>query len=104
VAVMYAGQIVEQAGVEELFLQPQHPYTAALLESIPNAEVGGDELTAIPGVVPPAHSWPAGCRFHPRCAHAVERCRTEAPVAVLAGDSRTARCLRVGELSLEGVR
>jgi peptide/nickel transport system ATP-binding protein len=104
VAVMYAGQIVEQAGAEDLFLHPQHPYTAALLESIPNAEVGGDQLTAIPGVVPPAHAWPTGCRFHPRCAHAEERCRTDPPAPVLAGDGRTARCLRVGEVALEGVR
>jgi peptide/nickel transport system ATP-binding protein len=104
VAVMYAGQIVEQASADDLFLRPQHPYTAALLESIPNADVGGDDLTAIPGVVPPAHAWPSGCRFHPRCAHAVERCRTEVPVAVPADGARTTRCLRVGELALDGVQ
>jgi oligopeptide/dipeptide ABC transporter ATP-binding protein len=104
VAVMYAGQVVEQASAEDLFLHPQHPYTAALLESIPNADVGGDELTAIPGVVPPAHAWPTGCRFHPRCAHAEERCRGTIPVPALAGDTRTARCLRAGELTLDGVQ
>jgi peptide/nickel transport system ATP-binding protein len=113
VAVMYAGQIVEQAPVLDLFLHPRHPYTAALLESIPNAAAGGgaggDRLAAIPGVVPPAHDWPAGCRFHPRCAHATERCGAEAPaLAALGatnggGDGRVARCLRVAELSLEGV-
>jgi peptide/nickel transport system ATP-binding protein len=109
VAVMYAGQIVEQAPAEELFVRPQHPYTAALLEAIPNADAGGDELSAIPGVVPPAHAWPTGCRFHPRCAHAVERCAIDPPLLVPAGDAatgetRTARCLRVGEVVLEGVR
>ena len=102
VAVMYAGQIVEQASAHDLFLRPRHPYTAALLQSIPNADVGSDRLATIPGVVPPAHAWPEGCRFHPRCAHAEERCRVEAPV--LVGNGTAARCLRVGELDLEGVR
>jgi oligopeptide/dipeptide ABC transporter ATP-binding protein len=98
VAVMYAGQIVERSPADELFLRPQHPYTAALLQSIPNAAAGGDELAAIPGVVPPAHAWPDGCRFHPRCAHAVDRCRVETPA--LTG---TARCLRLGEIELGGI-
>jgi oligopeptide/dipeptide ABC transporter ATP-binding protein len=102
VAVMYAGQVVEQQDVEGLFLRPQHPYTAALLRSIPNADVGGSRLSAIPGTVPPAHAWPAGCRFHPRCAHAVDACGTEAPA--LAGNGAAARCLRVDALDLEGVR
>ncbi|HEY8527651.1 MAG TPA: ABC transporter ATP-binding protein [Acidimicrobiales bacterium] len=108
VAVMYAGQMVEQAPALELFLQPRHPYTAALLEAIPNAAAGDDRLAAIPGVVPPAHAWPEGCRFHPRCAHATERCGAEAPALAAAPASngeggRTARCLRVAELTLEGV-
>jgi oligopeptide/dipeptide ABC transporter ATP-binding protein len=102
VAVMYAGQIVEQAPALDLFLHPQHPYTAALLESIPNADVGGDRMAAIPGVVPPAHDWPTGCRFHPRCAHAVDRCRVDVPL--LVGNGTAARCLRIGELDLEGVK
>ncbi len=101
VAVMYAGQIVEQAPAMDLFLQPQHPYTAALLDAIPNVDAATRELVAIPGVVPPAHDWPSGCRFHPRCAHAEARCAGEAPG--LIGDGRVARCLRVGELALEGV-
>jgi peptide/nickel transport system ATP-binding protein len=107
VAVMYAGHIVEQAPALDLFLHPRHPYTAALLESIPNAAVGEGRMAAIPGMVPPAHAWPDGCRFHPRCAHATERCSAEAPALAAAGgtngDGREARCLRADELALEGV-
>ncbi|MFV2179025.1 ABC transporter ATP-binding protein [Actinomadura sp. LOL_016] len=103
VAVMYAGQIVEQAPVEDLFLRPRHPYTAALLRSIPNVGMGA-ELVAIPGVVPPAHAWPAGCRFHPRCAHAADRCAAETPALVPADGGALVRCLRADALTLEGVR
>ena len=99
VAVMYAGHIVEQSPVDELFFRPEHPYTSALLQSIPR--VGMTEMAAIPGVVPPAHDWPSGCRFHPRCAHAIERCSIDTPTG---GTEGAPRCLRVDELSLEGVQ
>jgi peptide/nickel transport system ATP-binding protein len=115
VAVMYAGQMVELASVDDLYLRPRHPYTGALLQSIPHPEAGGGRLATIPGAVPAAHDWPVGCRFQPRCAHADERCRTEAPGLVRvsgrggsdnhgggAGDG-VARCLRVDELDLDGV-
>lgn len=101
VAVMYAGQMVEQASVGDLFLKPRHPYTAALLESIPRRGTNGVRMSAIPGVVPSARSWPSGCRFHPRCQHAIERCQTEVPSQV--GVS-SARCLREHELTLGGVQ
>jgi peptide/nickel transport system ATP-binding protein len=104
VAVMYAGQIVEQASVEDLFLHPRHPYTAALLQSIPNADVGDGDFVAIPGVVPPAHAWPTGCRFHPRCAHATDRCDSEAPALFPVGDGASVRCLLADALVLEGVQ
>jgi peptide/nickel transport system ATP-binding protein len=105
VAVMFAGQIVEISEVYDLFLHPRQPYTAALLASIPNPETSTGRLSAIPGTVPPAHAWPTGCRFHPRCAHAVDACRTEAPelVAINGTGSTMARCLRVDSLSLKGV-
>jgi peptide/nickel transport system ATP-binding protein len=102
VAVLYAGQIVEIGDVYDLFLRPKHPYTAALLRSIPNPETSSGYLSAIPGTVPPAHSWPTGCRFHPRCAHAVDTCATDAP-ALVGHQGSLARCLRINSLSLDGV-
>ncbi|WP_286900895.1 ABC transporter ATP-binding protein [Thermocrispum sp.] len=95
VVVMYAGQTVEQAPTEELFANPAHPYTRALLSSVPQA---GRRLTAlpiIPGRVPPAGAFPAGCRFHDRCAFAEARCLDgEIPVAAVR-DDHDSRCLRV---------
>jgi peptide/nickel transport system ATP-binding protein len=85
VIVMYAGRKVEEAGVEALFEQPLHPYTAGLLASIPQlSSLGGGlhasgRLREIPGTVPPLHNLPAGCPFAPRCAYADARCRAEDP-------------------------
>jgi oligopeptide/dipeptide ABC transporter ATP-binding protein len=79
VLVMYAGKIVERAGVAALFGDPQHPYTLGLLSSIPPLGVELERLPAIDGAVPsPAHM-PHGCRFHPRCVFADQRCAAEAP-------------------------
>ena len=75
VAVMYAGQVMEERGVEALFAAPQHPYTAALLEAMPERHVAGSRLATIPGVVPGLHDRPAGCLFAPRCAYATAACR-----------------------------
>jgi oligopeptide/dipeptide ABC transporter ATP-binding protein len=79
VAVMYAGRVVEEAGVLELFERPRHPYTAGLLRSRPRLDVGHGRLVPIEGSVPDALHVPAGCAFHPRCPLAVERCRREEP-------------------------
>ena len=79
VAVMYAGQIVEQRAAAELFARPRHPYTEALLHSIPQLTPRGEPLHAIPGMVPRPDQFPAGCRFAPRCSYAQEAC-TAAPV------------------------
>jgi peptide/nickel transport system ATP-binding protein len=103
VVVMYAGQVVESATVEDLFISPRHPYTAGLMAAVPR--VGqGRTLVAIDGNVPdPGHA-PAGCRFHPRCVHAVAgRCDTEPVPLVTIGGGRDSRCVRVDELVLEGV-
>ncbi|MDQ0155393.1 ABC transporter ATP-binding protein [Robertmurraya andreesenii] len=79
VMVMYGGQIVEETKVEELFLNPKHPYTTGLLESLPSLEKEVDRLGAIKGMVPAAHSFPVGCRFSDRCPHAMDKCREKNP-------------------------
>ncbi|HJS33350.1 MAG TPA: ABC transporter ATP-binding protein [Alphaproteobacteria bacterium] len=90
VVVMYAGQVVEQRPAAELFRRPRHPYTAALLEALPERSVGRRRLAAIPGVVPGLDDRPDGCLFHPRCARAVEACRGDRPPLVrdAAGSTR----------------
>jgi oligopeptide/dipeptide ABC transporter ATP-binding protein len=92
VAVMYAGQIVEIARVEDLFRKPLHPYSEALLYSIPLLERKRERLFAIKGMVPNPFDLPQGCAFAPRCGYAAEKCRREAPELAGAGDDRKARC------------
>jgi dipeptide transport system ATP-binding protein len=91
VAVMYAGQLVEQQPRDELFTAPRHPYTAALLEALPERGLGRRRLPTIPGVVPGLYDRPSGCLFHPRCAYAQERCAREAP-AVARSNGVRVRC------------
>jgi oligopeptide/dipeptide ABC transporter ATP-binding protein len=97
VAVMYAGQIVETAPTRALFERPAHPYTAGLLESVPRLDRPRERLHAIPGQVPAATAWPPGCRFHPRCPLAIEKCRTEQPPVFDISPGHTARCWLAGE-------
>jgi oligopeptide/dipeptide ABC transporter ATP-binding protein len=91
VAVMYAGKIVEKSPVRDLFTNPQHPYTRALLGSVPRLG-NKDPLCAIPGQPPNLANLPVGCPFHPRCASALSRCTTEEPQEVRLGAAWTVRC------------
>lgn len=99
--VMYAGQIVEETGIHDIFAQPQHPYTAGLLASDPHRASPGDYLPAIDGTVPPPGSWPQGCRFAARCRFAQDACRTS-DVILRPVDTKhhDVRCIRAEELSL----
>lgn len=91
VAVMYAGQIVEEGPVREIFARPAHWYTRALLDSVPTVDTRLDRLPTIPGSPPAVDARPQGCRFHPRCANAQARCTT-APDTVAVAPGHTARC------------
>lgn len=96
VAVMYAGQIVEQAGVDELFENPLHPYTQGLIGSIPILGKEKDLLDVIPGSVPNLVNLPPGCRFAPRCRKCMEGniqiCKEKDPVLINAGKNHTVQC------------
>jgi oligopeptide/dipeptide ABC transporter ATP-binding protein len=88
---MYAGRAVEQAPVRALFREPAHPYTRGLLDSLPRPGRRG-RLSQIAGQVPGIFELPPGCRFHPRCPEAIERCAREEPELFGLADGRTARC------------
>ena len=92
VIVMYAGEIVEQADVHELFAAPHHPYTEGLMAAMPRAGEERERLTVIPGTVPSPYDWPAGCRFHERCPYAWERCEREHPPLYEIGVGHVSRC------------
>jgi oligopeptide/dipeptide ABC transporter ATP-binding protein len=92
VLVMYAGQVVEEASVEQLLARPAHPYSRALLKSVPQIGAGNERLLAIPGTVPQPGAWPSGCRFHPRCPQRQTDCHEAVPPLVPVAADRQARC------------
>ncbi len=95
VVVMYAGKVVEEAPVKALFKDPRHPYTQGLLESIPvigRKEQTGRQLQEISGIVPSPANMPLGCRFHPRCSHAMDKCRQQEPPLTRLAEHRRVSC------------
>ena len=101
---MYLGKIVEIADVEDLFLNPKHPYTEALLSAIPVADpdfVG--VRIRLKGDPPSPMAPPPGCQFHPRCAYATSQCSVETPVMRQVAAGHEASCHFVAELNLRGV-
>ncbi len=104
VAVMYVGKLVEMATTEELYRAPKHPYTAALMAAVPVADprvkTGNVELK---GEVPSPANPPSGCYFHPRCAFAVDQCRTQTPVLREITPRHFVSCHRADELKLQGI-
>lgn len=92
VAVMYAGQIVELASARALLGQPFHPYTRALMNSVPRLGMAARRLTAVPGTVPQPGRFPSGCRFHPRCPMAKPECALAIPELIEAEPGRWVRC------------
>jgi peptide/nickel transport system ATP-binding protein len=99
VAVMYAGRIVEIGPVREIVQQPQHPYTAGLMGSIPTIGVARDRLAQIDGAMPRPGAVPPGCAFNPRCPHAFARCLVERPELMPSGASRSACWLHAAHVA-----
>ena len=108
IATMYAGRVVEIGPMEELFYSPRHPYTLGLIRAVPTVTGGFEELESIPGSPPDFINMPTGCKFHPRCSFATEKCEQEEPdlVAVggLAGGDHFAACWHWQEVKVEVAR
>ena len=92
VIVMYAGEVVEEAEVDELFARPHHPYTEGLMHSMPHIGHDQERLNVIPGTVPAPTEWPAGCRFRERCPYSWDRCESEHPPLYQIGSGHVSRC------------
>ncbi|WP_144509628.1 ABC transporter ATP-binding protein [Bacillus sp. FJAT-22090] len=101
VIVMYAGEIVEEANVVNLFDLPKHPYTQGLMESLPNISEQKEYLSSIPGLVPAPGSMPKGCRFAPRCSKAHDKCSDKPPLITTADNTRVQCWLYDSETSAE---
>lgn len=100
VIVMYAGEIIEEAKIVDLFDQPKHPYTKGLLASLPDINEQQEYLSSIPGMVPAPGSMPSGCRFAPRCSMVHERC-TQSPPLIETENKNKVRCWLYDEAKLE---
>ncbi len=101
VTVLYAGQVCETGTVEQVFENPKHPYTQALLTSVPNLALRKEKLSVIPGNVPNLIEPPSGCRFNPRCPYAQQICIDKVPELEPIGEGRLVHCHRWKELDLK---
>lgn len=101
VVVLYAGQVCEIGTTMDVFEKPKHPYTEALLTSVPSLTLKKEKLSVIPGNVPNLIEPPSGCRFHPRCPYARQICIDNVPVLELIGNGRWVHCHRQKELDLK---
>ncbi len=101
VIVMYAGQIVEEAPIQEIFSNPKHPYTQGLIQSVPDMRFKKDNLYSIPGSVPKPGSIQVGCRFAARCEYAMERCLQETPPLFEAAEQHKSRCFLLEKQEVE---
>jgi oligopeptide/dipeptide ABC transporter ATP-binding protein len=99
VVVLYAGRVAESAGTRDMFANPKHPYTAALLRAVPRVD-RRKGLVPIPGNIPNLITPPSGCRFHPRCQYMIDLCVTKEPPLERSGDGREVSCHRWKELTL----
>ncbi|MDZ4395096.1 ABC transporter ATP-binding protein [Cypionkella sp.] len=99
VAVLYAGRLAEEGAVAPIFAAPQHPYTKALINCIPQEGMARGTLRGIPGAVPSARQYPTGCRFHPRCAKGTAECAAQIPPLTIQGDGQAA-CLHLPKPAL----
>jgi peptide/nickel transport system ATP-binding protein len=104
VAVMYAGEIVENAPAADIYRDPKHPYTRGLFASLPSRQQRGKDLVTLEGIVPDPRDWPAGCRFAARCPSCFEPCPTVHPVLGAVDGDQQARCLLYDESWPEGAR
>ncbi len=92
VVVMYAGEVVEEGPVAEIFNNPRHPYTQGLMQAIPRLGQRNERLAVIPGMVPSATNWPVGCRFHTRCPYEFDVCVREHPELFVINEKHQSRC------------
>jgi len=102
VMIMYLGQVLEEASATDIFTQPRHPYTEALLASILDLDTEPERLAAIRGTVPPIHDLPPGCRFAPRCDYARPVCETARPRLTMVDPAHRAACIRNTDYQFQG--
>lgn len=101
VATMYAGRVVEIGKTQDIFYKPRHPYTLGLIRAVPTVTGGFEELASIPGSPPDLINLPSGCKFHPRCAFATDKCKQQEPELETVGDRHQAACWHWREVERE---